>query len=99
MAEGVVLGSLPPGEGEEWTTTEVVANTGIRRGDLRRWARTHGIEPVGAGVDRGRELRWPAVAVWRARADSAGRGNRVSGETRSEAAHRGWVTRRGDPIE
>jgi hypothetical protein len=97
MAEGVVLGPVPPSEGEVWTTTEVVLHTGIRRGDLRRWARTHGIEPVGAGVDRGRELRWPALAVWEARKVSR-RGNRTSGVARSEAAKRGWATRRGEPL-
>jgi hypothetical protein len=97
MSEGVVVGSLPPGEGEEWTTSEVAASTGMDRSNVRRWARGKRIDPVGAMPDRGRELRWPAAAVWEAWRQG-GRGNRTSGEARSASARRGWVTRRGEPL-
>lgn len=93
MSGGVVLGSFPPVGDEEWTTTEVCLNTGIDPKNLRRWARGKGIEPCGAEPHGGREMRWPALAVWEARR-AGGCGNRTSGPIRSAAARRGWETRR-----
>lgn len=53
-----------PHECEEWTTDQVAERTGMDRGNVRRWARTHGIEPVGAETSLGRRLLWPASRVW-----------------------------------
>lgn len=90
--------TIQPPSDATLSTTQVVKLVGIRRGDIGRWLLANGIYKVGVEPER-RENIYPADQVRAAARNRKGKGNRIRGPERVQAALKSWETRRRNMAE